>query len=318
MKISVIIPVYNAEKYLKKSVESAINQEETGEVILIEDCSPDNSLNECKKIASKHQKVKLYQHQDKGNHGAGASRNLGIKKAKYDYIAFLDADDYYSKNRFKKARKIFSTESTVDGIYEAVATKYENNEAKNNWTKNGGKNITTIKQKIKPEKLFEKLIMGGYGHFHLNSLVVKKRVFTKVGFFNEKLRISQDTHMNLKLAALTKLVPGKIKTPIAFRRVHNENRITKINQKEKTIIKLKMLKLLKSWSEDKKISNKKLAFLYYSIIFNESVVRCAKRDKLTKTIIGIKSILKLSYRYSLFMGVLLVTHWFKRFLFKFY
>lgn len=317
MKISVIIPVYNAENYLKNSVESAINQGETGEVILIEDCSPDNSLHECKKIASKYQKVRLYQHPGKGNHGAGASRNLGIKKAKYDYIAFLDADDYYSKNRFKKVRKIFSTESTVDGVYEAIGIKYENEEVKNNWIKNGGKNITTIKQRIEPKKLFEKIIMGGYGHFSLDGLVVRKEVFRKVGFFNEKLRISQDTHMNLKLAAITKLVPGEIKNPIAFRRVHNENRITKINQKEKTIIKLKMLKLLKSWSEDKKIPNKKLAFLYYSIIFNESVIRCAKKNKLRKTIIGIKSILRLSYKYSFFMGILLVIHWLKRFLFKF-
>jgi glycosyltransferase involved in cell wall biosynthesis len=177
MKISIVIPVYNAKKYLRESVESALNQEETGEIILIEDHSSDNSLEEYKKLALKYEKVKLYQHPDKDNRGAGASRNLGIRKAKYEYIAFLDADDYYLENRFKNAKKKFSEDLTIDGVYEAIGTKYENKDVKNNWIKSGRPNITTVKQRIKPDKLFEKLIMGGYGHFHLNGLIVKKKCF---------------------------------------------------------------------------------------------------------------------------------------------
>ena len=80
-KISVIIPVYNAESYLRKAVQSAVNLVEVGEIILIEDQSPDNALALAVSLEQEFDKVKLFQHPDKKNHGAGAYRNLGIQKA---------------------------------------------------------------------------------------------------------------------------------------------------------------------------------------------------------------------------------------------
>ncbi|WP_228442012.1 glycosyltransferase family 2 protein [Chryseobacterium nematophagum] len=100
MKISVIIPVYNAEKYVQQAVESALQFEKVYEVILVEDGSPDNVLSVCERLRDQYPRVKLFQHADKKNHGAGASRNLGIANASGDFIAFLDADDYYLSNRF--------------------------------------------------------------------------------------------------------------------------------------------------------------------------------------------------------------------------
>ena len=88
MRVSVIIPVYNAESYLRKAIESAVYLEEVGEVILIEDRSPDNALVLAKQLEQEFGKVKLFQHPDKKNHGAGASRNLGIQKASCAHIAF--------------------------------------------------------------------------------------------------------------------------------------------------------------------------------------------------------------------------------------
>ena len=95
MKISVITPVYNAEKYITQAVESALQFPEVWEIILVEDQSPDNALEVCKTLVTNYpERVKLYQHPDKGNHGAGASRNLAISKATGEFIAFLDADDF--------------------------------------------------------------------------------------------------------------------------------------------------------------------------------------------------------------------------------
>lgn len=81
MRISVVIPVYNAEKYVSQAVDSALQLEDVYEIILIEDNSPDNALAVCQQLAEKHEKVKLYQHPDKKNHGASPSRNLGIEKS---------------------------------------------------------------------------------------------------------------------------------------------------------------------------------------------------------------------------------------------
>lgn len=65
MKISVIIPVYNAEKYIEKAVESALQFDEVFEVLLIEDQSPDNALAVCKRLADQYERIKLFQHPDK-------------------------------------------------------------------------------------------------------------------------------------------------------------------------------------------------------------------------------------------------------------
>src|SRR4051812_37519090 len=123
-KVSVVIPVYNAEKYIKAAVNSALMQEEVGEVILVEDKSPDNSLSVCKGLEMQDSRVHLYQHPDKQNHGAGASRNLGITLAKLDYIAFLDADDYFLPNRFKKDKTLFEKDPSIDAVYSAIGTHY--------------------------------------------------------------------------------------------------------------------------------------------------------------------------------------------------
>ena len=123
MKISVIIPVYNAEKFVTNAVESALQFDEVFEVILVEDQSPDKALDVCKTLAKKHDRVKLFQHPDKGNHGAGESRNVGMRNATGDFIAFLDADDFFLPNRFDAERELFKNPD-VDGVYGAIGVHY--------------------------------------------------------------------------------------------------------------------------------------------------------------------------------------------------
>ncbi|MEF9478784.1 glycosyltransferase [Chryseobacterium sp. 1B4] len=79
MKISVIIPVCNAEVLITNAVESALQFGEVYEVILIEDGSYDQSLNVCKELEQKYERVKLLQHSDQQNHGASASEIWELK-----------------------------------------------------------------------------------------------------------------------------------------------------------------------------------------------------------------------------------------------
>ena len=99
--VSIITPIYNSEKYLAESVESVLRQtHENFELILINDCSSDSS----KKIAEKYKdadaRVKLLEL--KQNSGAGVARNKGIEMAKGRFIAFLDADDFWSEYKLEK------------------------------------------------------------------------------------------------------------------------------------------------------------------------------------------------------------------------
>ncbi len=96
--ISIIIPVYNGEKYIKKCIDSVINQTKKElEIIIINDGSTDNTENLIKEYKDK--RIKYFKNT---NHGIGYTRNYGISKSTGKYIMFLDSDDYIEKTACEK------------------------------------------------------------------------------------------------------------------------------------------------------------------------------------------------------------------------
>ena len=100
-KISVIVPVYNTEKYIKKCLDSLVNQTMKNiEIIVVNDGSNDHSEEIIKDYENKYpEMVKYYK---KENGGLPSARNYGLEKAKGEYIAFVDSDDYIDKELFSK------------------------------------------------------------------------------------------------------------------------------------------------------------------------------------------------------------------------
>ena len=227
-QVSVIIPDYNAAAYVNQAVESALAQPETAEVLLIEDGSPDNALEVCKELADKYEEVKLLRHPNGENRGAGASRNLGMRNASCEYIAFLDADDYCLPGRFAAASEIFRLDPACEGVYEAVAMQVESGEGMERWQAAGksASQLQTMSPGIPPEDLAKVLIKGNKGYFQLNGLVIRKTVLEKSGFMNENLRLHQDTEFILRVALTSHLLPGRLDTPVAMWRVHPANRVS--------------------------------------------------------------------------------------------
>lgn len=92
--LSIVIPVYNAEKTISRAISSIVNQPfDEVEIIIINDGSTDRSLDICQSLASDESRIRLYTIE---NSGVSYARNFGIEQAKGRYITFLDADDYYS------------------------------------------------------------------------------------------------------------------------------------------------------------------------------------------------------------------------------
>ena len=93
-KVSIILPVYNVEKYLSQCLDSIVNQTlKDFECICINDGSPDNSLAILKEYASKDSRIKIINQENKGQSSA---RNVGMNFSKGKYIAFIDSDDWIS------------------------------------------------------------------------------------------------------------------------------------------------------------------------------------------------------------------------------
>jgi glycosyltransferase involved in cell wall biosynthesis len=255
-KVSVIIPVYNAELYIEQAVVSAVNLVEVGEIILIEDGSKDNSLSICKELVDRFNKIKLLTHENNENKGASESRNLGIRNAIFPFVSFLDADDVYDVSRFRVDKSILSTNNTIDGVYSAVGYLDEED----------GK-MFYLRKVISPNELFHFLLIGTYGHFHTNGITLRKSVFDDVGYFSSHLILHQDSEMWLRIALKKKLISGDLKNPVALIRRHEGNRIWK-GQNYST--KYLLYVTFYNWVLNEKISKYDLLLLLRRISIYES------------------------------------------------
>ncbi|HET8860556.1 glycosyltransferase family 2 protein [Marivirga sp.] len=247
-KVSVITPVYNAAKYVRKAVESATSLDEVGEVILVEDGSPDNALEICKELEREFDKVKLYQHPNGENRGAGASRNLGIEKAQFDYIAFLDADDWYLPNRFYADRTVYNEKS--DLIYSSSILE----ESCHDLTKIYGGKVDVRKIcgiNATPMEIYKYIIYKKIVLFNTNGITVKRDFLIQDKLFDERLKLHQDSELWKRLLRRGNLYAGEIHKPTSVVRRHDNNRITARNS-------YSTFKMLAAFIENVGISN-----LYY-------------------------------------------------------
>lgn len=121
--ITVIIPVFNSEKYIEKCVNSVLNQSYTNlEVILINDGSIDQSLSLIQKMAKRDSRIKII---NKKNGGVSSARNVGILNAKGEYIIFIDSDDYIGKNFISEYIRLLKFRPNAL-VYQSFNSEYRN------------------------------------------------------------------------------------------------------------------------------------------------------------------------------------------------
>ncbi|MGN1420916.1 MAG: glycosyltransferase family 2 protein [Eubacterium sp.] len=168
--ISVIVPVYNTEKYLDRCVESIVNQTYNNlEIILVDDGSPDNSPAMCNAWAEKDSRIKVIH---KENGGAASSRNAGLDIATGDYIGFVDGDDYAELNMYEILSDIL--EKNKADI--AVCGYHINNE------ENVDSNIHTVSQLDS----LKKICVGDYKYGVLWNKLFKRELVIDVRMPNFK------------------------------------------------------------------------------------------------------------------------------------
>lgn len=167
-KISVIIPVYNGEKYLRNAVDSALNQSlKPFEVLIVDDGSTDNTG----QIAKGYQEKVHYIRRDIRG-GAAAARNDGVKKAAGDYLAFLDADDYWDQNKLALQMREIKKPGTANMIFGMVSHFFspETHEDFRN-------------KYICPDQPLQGLVAG--------TMFIRRDDFLKVGYFSEQYKTGE-------------------------------------------------------------------------------------------------------------------------------
>lgn len=205
--ISVIIPIYNSDKYLSECFESIINQTYTNyEIILVNDGSTDKSKYICEDFCKKYKKFKLYNNE---NHGVSYSRNFGIEKANGEYICFVDSDDILDFNYFEKLKKNMS-ESNADlsicgikGFKDKIIKDNHNNDTINYFDTN-----------------LADLLFGKYGGYLANKMYKRELIMKKKLILNENICICEDLIFNLEYLRHCKLVVAN-NDSLYYYRVHS-------------------------------------------------------------------------------------------------
>lgn len=194
--VSVIIPVFNGELFLERSVKSAECLSDVGEILLVEDGSTDLSLELCRKLVKLYPKCLLLAHPNGANKGAAKSRNLGIEKAKYPLIAFLDADDVYKPNRFDEALKFLNENEGVEACFGRVEVVNESNQKI--------KEMGFLNYR-KSDSVLTYLLKGGY--FHTNSVTIRTEFFKKVDLFDQTCWPHEDSELWIRMAEKGNIKP---------------------------------------------------------------------------------------------------------------
>lgn len=213
MSISVVIPVFNDVKYIKNAINSVLAQNEVSEIVLVDDGSTDGSLEVCIEFEKNNEKVRFYSHHKSRNLGAAASRNLGIEKSSRPYIAFLDADDYYIENRFKKSYGFLLNNPEVDMVYEPTLMLSEDSKAVE-------KQVFFTENRKEFSK-FECYFTSNEGWIHLNSTIFKRSAFKSIGLFNMDVGFIEDTDLLLRAMKELNCVGINRASYVAVHRIHN-------------------------------------------------------------------------------------------------
>lgn len=193
VSISVIIPVYNAEKFLCRSVDSLLNQTRKDfEIILVDDGSTDNSGIICDKYASQYKNIRVVRRK---NGGLSAARNTGVSAARNEYILFLDSDDFLDKDAIEKIEDVINC-SAPDCIcygWRYITTDGPQQDAIPNLKKDILLNRQHIHENVLPSLLNLKKDDGDFIYDFAWNKVYKRSILGKYSVqFDETRRIWED------------------------------------------------------------------------------------------------------------------------------
>lgn len=183
MRFSVIVPIYNTEKYLDKCIQSVLCQTLSDyELLLIDDCSTDSSLTiACKYQSSDHVAIL----RNSSNSGLSKTRNIGIEYASGDYIVFLDSDDYIDQNALFDLNKLICENNFPDIIYNGfVEERGRNKEKKYGYVSKANKIYTGhdfLKSELEKRTLYAAACFGIYKR----KLIIDNKLFFKPGIYHE-------------------------------------------------------------------------------------------------------------------------------------
>lgn len=274
MKISVVIPTYNRKDIVPDAIYSALAQEPKNyEVIVVDDGSTDGTV---KYLQSLKLPIKII---SKENGGVSGARNTGIKAAQGKYVAFLDSDDLWLPGILKSQLEFLESHSQIPLVYTDQYIESE------------GKRLEKTRFKLEPTTSEQKRKLDKPGFItpqapiHISAVMIRKFILDEIGFFNEDLKIHEDTDMWNRISEKYEL--GFIDTPYSvFRWEKDQEHLLKAGARELFFEEArKYMKLYEERHEQNgltKQDTKEIDLSYKRIDLWANLVSLLKRNQITE------------------------------------
>jgi len=248
--ITVVMPVYNAEKYLASAIDSILNQTyEDFEFIIIDDASKDNSWN----VAKTFHDPRIILLENEINMGPAVTANLGIQNAKGEFIARLDADDISFRDRFERQITFFNSHPKVGvlgGPFQEITA---------DGIKVGSPRVPLQEPYlIKFWLLFEDVMNNP-------TIMIRKKVLEGSGGYNPDLRVSEDYELWTRLTAVTEF--SNLPDPLIYYRIHSKS------ASSTQVEKMKRNHMLICQRECAQLTGKKYDESFLMLLFSNEVLK---------------------------------------------
>jgi len=240
-RVSVIIPAFNASRFISQAIESVLNQAFTDqELIVVDDGSTDDTASLVMKYGGKLRYI--YQK----NQGLSSARNAGIVKAEGEYIGFLDADDYWDREKLRHQVALLDSSPDIGVVYTALKVVDKD-------SREIEERGCLVRGRIFSSLLTENCVVGS-----CSSALIRRECFEKAGTFDEMFSASEDWDLWLRIAPY--YLFDFVDLPLTFYRIHEGNMHKDLALMEKNVFQV-LNKLFKREALNQEVVRKRKEIL---------------------------------------------------------
>ena len=223
-KVSVIVPVFNRERYVRECVESILSTGyENLEILVVDDGSTDATpdiLADIQKTSG--DVVRVLRHPGGGNLGQKPSANLAISRSSGAYVCFLDSDDVMRPYRFERAVPLLDGDTGLEGVVEVTELFFEDPAQLERWGDRAPRFGPKVSA-IPAEEFLRACLLDRTCSLLTSNMLVRRDLFEKSGVFRPTRDRSEDFHLWLRMVAVGRFAVGEIARPVTLYRRHGDN-----------------------------------------------------------------------------------------------
>ena len=294
--ISVVIPTYNSENFIAKTLETLYSQTYNNyEVIVSDDGSTDNTVSVVRSFflqnSSRKKALLINKHE-----GPGAARNKGIENASGDWISFLDSDDLWNDNKLERVVGYILENKDIDLVCHSLIDK------------DGSKETLMNPSKYFNNRIDPFLSMYRENCLYTSALTIKKNILYQAGLFDNRLPSSQDYDLWLRLGMINKIKMGFIEEPLSLGIIREGNISSDVEERLRCMLEISR----KYYVDLKKVSKfpKIEKIRFEGRIYSSVGLMFLRRKKNTKGIYYLFiGLLKWPFRYDWVRKLIIMSSW---------